>query len=337
MSSGQLSTAGIDALVGAVEARAAAPAAGSVLLDAYGGRHQSHPQGSRPAFVHRDASFSLQYIAGWSPASGDAGRAGRVVVASEHLCDDAPYVSGLAYQNYIDRDLPRWGLAYYGSNYARLRQVKRQYDPHNVFRFAQSIVASRPHTEAVILDFSTVRGLRARGRRLAPREARARLPHCVRFGAGTTSRRCLRDPAADESVRALASTNTTAQPRLEELLPGAARPSKIGGAALHRRGGCGTLPRYPLSAASVPQDRRSTSFSRASLVRAASLGELEAQDGQGELGFGRPSRAPGQGLCDRGPSRPLLDFAYGPPPACTCRDRSPRARRRNNRFAAASW
>lgn len=32
-----------------------------------------------------------------------------------------------------------WETAYWGSNFDRLRTIKAEYDPHNVFKYEQSI------------------------------------------------------------------------------------------------------------------------------------------------------------------------------------------------------
>jgi hypothetical protein len=50
-----------------------------------------------------------------------------------------PYMSGRAYVNYCDLDLPDYATAYWGQNLARLKQVKSAFDPANVFRHAQSV------------------------------------------------------------------------------------------------------------------------------------------------------------------------------------------------------
>jgi FAD/FMN-containing dehydrogenase len=118
-----------------IERRQRAPSQGSgaLLLDAYGGAI-NRPSPGATAFVHRGMLFSLQYLTYFGGSGRAANRwLGGVWGALR------PFASGQAYQNYIDPQLDGWRRAYYGSNLARLREIKGQVDPDFRFRFPQAI------------------------------------------------------------------------------------------------------------------------------------------------------------------------------------------------------
>ena len=91
------------------------------------------------AYVHRDERFLVEHVAVVDAEASTATRgAARQWVTQSRACVH-PWASGRVYPNFPDPDLADWAQAYYGTNYERLVRAKRTYDPHNLFRFEQSL------------------------------------------------------------------------------------------------------------------------------------------------------------------------------------------------------
>ena len=133
-----LSAAGVRALLAGVEERQRQGGTGGAVLDSWGGAISRVAPGAT-AFVHRRALASAQYVAEFPAgvATGTVRAAARWM--NSWYASLRSYVSGEAYQNYIDPALADWAHAYYGANLPRLQKVKAKWDPDGVWRFAQSI------------------------------------------------------------------------------------------------------------------------------------------------------------------------------------------------------
>lgn len=90
------------------------------------------------AFFWRRPLFYTEWTASWENKSQEASNLASVEKVRQLM---KPYVKG-SYVNVPDQNIEKFGKAYYGSNFAKLREIKAKYDPDNLFRFPQSIPPS---------------------------------------------------------------------------------------------------------------------------------------------------------------------------------------------------
>lgn len=88
------------------------------------------------AFPDRDAASTLIIATGWTDLRETEAR---VAWARETWGAVQPYAKASAYVNYLDQDDETRTEAVYGPNFRRLVEVKRSYDPDNLFRHNANI------------------------------------------------------------------------------------------------------------------------------------------------------------------------------------------------------
>ncbi|WP_448624038.1 FAD-binding oxidoreductase [Geodermatophilus sp. URMC 64] len=130
---GELSDGAIETMVDFMEAAPSLRPA--VIIDQFGGAVARVPADAT-AFGHRDAAYDLIIAAIWSqPEEQEA----HVDWARRFWEAMQPYSTGDVYVNYLSEEGDERVRAAYGHHYARLADLKRRYDPQNVFRSNQNI------------------------------------------------------------------------------------------------------------------------------------------------------------------------------------------------------
>jgi FAD/FMN-containing dehydrogenase len=111
---------------------------GGVSFDALGGA-VAEVAADGTAFPWRAALADIQYTATWPYAKATAHPSRYDAFVQKERASLVPYVGASGYANYADPSLRDYATAYWGPNLNRLSQVKKTYDPHNVFSFPQAV------------------------------------------------------------------------------------------------------------------------------------------------------------------------------------------------------
>jgi FAD/FMN-containing dehydrogenase len=111
-------------------------AAGSIMFEPiFGAAARVPPEAT--AFAGREARYNATFIGTWEEAAEDEAR---IAGARGFTALLAPWATGGGYINYASESVGDGLETEYGAErFARLREVKRQYDPDNRFRFNHNI------------------------------------------------------------------------------------------------------------------------------------------------------------------------------------------------------
>lgn len=130
----------------------------SVLLSSFGGQVNAVAPGDTAA-PHREAAYKAAWMIWWTDPADEAKSLQWIREFFHGAYADTGgvpvpnAVTDGCYVNYPDIDLHDpayntsgvpWSTLYYKDNYPRLQQVKKKYDPRNVFRHSQSIQLPTP-------------------------------------------------------------------------------------------------------------------------------------------------------------------------------------------------
>jgi FAD/FMN-containing dehydrogenase len=106
-----------------------------IFLGLIGGK-ANDPMPDVTAYPHRNVQFAMNVHGRWTDAADDA----RVISwAREFFTAATPFAAGSVYINFLTQEEGGRIHEAYGGNYDRLVQVKRRYDPDNLFRFNHNI------------------------------------------------------------------------------------------------------------------------------------------------------------------------------------------------------
>ena len=123
----------LDAVIGAID-KLPSPQC-EIFFGAIGGATTRQAPDAM-AYAHRDAQFVMNVHGRWETAAEDARG---IRWARDFFEASSKFASAGVYVNFLTADETARVKSAYGPNYDRLVQVKRKYDPNNLFRTNQNI------------------------------------------------------------------------------------------------------------------------------------------------------------------------------------------------------